>query len=122
MILTFNGIGCPIRELKNQHMKKKLVKLAFLFALVMGAGAFTNTASAQVYVSVRPVWHPVVRPAPPSPRHVWIDEEWEARNGAYVAVGGHWAEPPHPGWVWVPGHWSHGDRGHYWHAGHWRRR
>jgi hypothetical protein len=103
-------------------MKKKLVKLAFLFALVMGAGAFTNTASAQIYVSVRPVWHPVERPVAPSPRHVWIDEEWEARNGTYVAVGGHWAEPPHPGWIWVSGHWTHEGRGHYWHPGHWRRR
>jgi YXWGXW repeat-containing protein len=103
-------------------MKKKVVKLAFLLALVIGAGSYTNTASAQIYVSVRPEWHPVERPVAPSPRHVWIDEEWEARNGAYVAVGGHWAEPPHPGWIWVPGHWSHGDRGHYWHRGHWARR
>ncbi|HEV3410906.1 MAG TPA: YXWGXW repeat-containing protein [Puia sp.] len=103
-------------------MKKKVVKLAFLLALVIGAASYTNTASAQIYVSVRPVWRPVERPVAPSPRHVWIDEEWEARNGTYVAVGGHWAEPPHPGWVWIPGHWSHGDRGHYWHRGHWARR
>ena len=51
---------------------------------MIGAGSITNTASAQVYVSVRPVWHPVVRPVAPSPRHVWIDEEWAWRNGAYV--------------------------------------
>lgn len=89
-------------------MKSKVVKLAFLAMLMVGAGSFTNTASAQVYVSVRPVWHPVVRPVAPSPRHVWIDEEWAWRNGAYVPVGGYWGLPPHPGWIWYPGHWNHG--------------
>ncbi|HEV2354768.1 MAG TPA: hypothetical protein VGR89_11020 [Puia sp.] len=103
-------------------MKKKLVKLAFLAILMLGAGAFTNSASAQVYVSVRPVWHPVVRPVAPSPRHVWIDEEWEVRNGAYVPVGGYWAVPPHPGWIWIPGHWRHERRGEWWIRGHWARR
>jgi hypothetical protein len=103
-------------------MKVKIVKLAFLAILMVGAGAFANTASAQVYVSVHPAWHAVVRPVAPSPRHVWVDEDWEARNGAYVAVGGHWAEPPHPGWRWHPGHWHREHRGEYWVAGHWGRR
>jgi hypothetical protein len=103
-------------------MKSKVVKLAFMAMLMVGVGSFTNTASAQVYVSVRPVWHPVVRPVAPSPRHVWIDEEWAWRNGAYVAVGGYWAEPPHPGWIWYPGHWYHGGKGHRWYAGHWGHR
>ncbi len=104
-------------------MKKKVLKLAFLAMLMVAAGSFANTASAQVYVSIRPEWHPIVRPVAPGPRHVWIDEDWEYRNGTYVAVGGHWAEPPHPGWIWVPGHWSHEERrGHFWHPGHWARR
>jgi len=102
--------------------KVKLAKLAFLAMLMVGAGAFTNSASAQVYVSVHPVWHPIVRTVAPSPRHVWIDEDWEWRDGAYVAVGGRWVEPPHPGWIWYPGHWRHGDRGHRWYPGHWGRR
>ena len=101
-------------------MKSKVIKLAFLALLMIGAGSMS--ASAQVYVSVHPVWHPVARPVAPSPRHVWIDEEWEARNGTYVAVGGHWAVPIHPGWIWVGGHWSHGRRGDWWIAGHWARR
>lgn len=109
-------------QLKNQHMKSKFVKLAFLAILMVAAGSISNSASAQIYVSVRPVWHPVVRPVAPSPRHVWIDEEWESRGGTYVAVGGHWAEPPHPGWIWISGHWAHERRGDWWVAGHWRRR
>ena len=102
--------------------KSRVVKLAFLVMVMIAAGSIANQASAQVYVSVRPVWHPVPRPVAPSPRHVWIDEEWEARGGTYVAVGGHWAEPPHSGWAWVPGHWAHERRGDWWVAGHWRRR
>jgi hypothetical protein len=121
-VLTFDLVKGPIAELKNQHMKSKVVKLAFLAMLMVGVGSFTNTASAQVYVSVRPVWHPIVRPVAPSPRHVWIDEDWAWQNGAYVSVGGHWAEPPHPGWIWYPGHWYHGGRGHRWYAGHWGHR
>ena len=101
-------------------MKSKVVKLALLVMVVIAAGSFS--ASAQIYVSVRPTWHEVVRPAAPSPRHVWIGEEWEYRNGAYVATGGHWAMPPHPGWIWVGGHWIHDRRGHQWVAGHWARR
>jgi hypothetical protein len=103
-------------------MKKKVLKLAFLLALVIGVGSFTNTVSAQVYVSVRPVWHPVPRPPAPSPAHVWIDEEWAWRGGAYVPVGGYWGAPPHPGWIWYPGHWYHGGRGHRWYPGHWGHR
>jgi hypothetical protein len=119
-LLTFVTKGDPIPELKNQHMKSKVVKLAFLVMLIIGAGSMK--ASAQVYVSVHPAWHAVVRPVAPSPRHVWIDEDWEWRNGAYVAVGGRWAEPPHPGWIWYPGHWRHGSRGDRWYTGHWGHR
>ena len=134
--VNFPSIKQSNSQLKNQHMKcetftsttkksivaaskSKVIKLAFLALLMIGAGSMS--ASAQVYVTVRPVWHPVARPVAPSPRHVWIDEEWEARNGTYVAIGGHWAQPPHPGMAWVPGHWSHGRRGDWWIAGHWRR-
>ncbi|MDP4148794.1 MAG: YXWGXW repeat-containing protein [Bacteroidota bacterium] len=100
-------------------MKKHLVRLAMAFGIIM---AISFTASAQIYVNVRPTPPVIVRTAPPSPRHVWIGEEWETRNGVYVHTGGHWAMPPHPGWVWIPGHWAHAHRGHYWIPGHWRRR
>src|ERR1700742_2274900 len=99
-------------------MKVKVLKLAFLVLLMVGAGSMS--ASAQVFVTVRPAWHTVAhRAAAPSRNHVWIDEEWENRGGHYVAVGGHWAAPPHPGWGWVPGHWMRERRGEYWVAGHW---
>ncbi len=77
--------------------KSKVVKLALLVMVMVAAGSIANQAPAQIYVSVRPVWHPVPRPVAPSPRHVWINEECEARGGPDVAVGGHWAAPPHRG-------------------------
>src|ERR1700743_1795203 len=102
----------PTVILKNQHMKSKLVKLAFLVILAIGAGSMS--ASAQVYVSVHPVWHPVAR-RPAGPRGaVWIDEDWVIRNGHYVSVGGRWGVPPHPGYVWIPGRWVRERRGEYW--------
>ncbi len=100
-------------------MKSKVVKLALLAVLMIGAGSMS--ASAQIYVSVHPVWRPVARPVAPSPRHIWIDEDWEWRGGRYVAVGGHWAEP-RPGMYWVPGRWGHDRRGDRWYAGRWARR
>lgn len=101
-------------------MKKYVLNLVILSCLVFAAG--TYSASAQVYVSVHPVWAPVRRPPPPSPRHIWIDEDWAYRGGRYVAIGGHWAVPPRPGFIWVPGRWDHGRRGDRWMPGRWARR
>jgi hypothetical protein len=101
-------------------MQKHFLKISILSFFVL---AFSLTASSQIYVSVRPVVPVIVRPVQPSPAHIWIDEEWEARGGAYVYAGGHWAAPPHPGMYWVGGHWNHHDRyGEQWVPGHWRRR
>lgn len=99
-------------------MKKMFKSAAFIVALLLG---MSLAGSAQIYVSIRPTPPVIVRTAAPSPAHVWIGEEWEARGGAYVHTGGHWAVPPHPGWVWIPGHWVESRRGQRWYPGHWRR-
>ena len=91
-----------------------------LLILVVALSCSAYNSNAQVYVSVRPPIPHYVRVEAPSPRHVWIDEEWEPRGGSYVFVGGHWAEPPHPGWRWSTGHWKEGPHGHMWVAGRWR--
>ncbi|HVY76521.1 MAG TPA: hypothetical protein VG890_16945 [Puia sp.] len=102
-------------------MQKQVLRMS-VAALIAVAVSFSASAQA-IYVKVRPTPPVVVRTAAPGPTHVWIGEEWEARGGKYVFVGGHWAVPPHPGWVWVPGHWRHeGGHGEVWIAGHWRRR
>ena len=99
---------------------KNIKRVLVVLAIALSCGAFG--ASAQIYVKVRPEVPRFERPVAPSPRHIWVGEEWEPRGGAYVFVGGHWAEPPHPGWGWIPGHWKRGPRGDFWVAGHWRRR
>jgi len=103
-------------------MKMNLTKTMMIVVLVVAASFAAATASAQVYVTVRPTYAPVVRSAAPSPAHVWIEEDWAYRGGHYVAVGGHWVAPPHPGWIWIPGRWVQSRRGWRWMPGHWRRR
>jgi WXXGXW repeat (2 copies) len=101
-------------------MKKKVSKALFLFAVIF---AVSFSASAQIYVKVRPVFPRVeVRPAQPSPSHVWIDEEWQPRGHSYRYTGGHWAQPPHRGYIRTAGHWRHSNRGDVWVQGTWRRR
>ena len=93
----------------------------FLFVLAVALTCSAFSSSAQIVVNVRPERPHYERVAAPSPRHVWIDEEWQPRGGAYVFAGGHWAEPPRPGVAWVPGHWKQHPHGWVWVAGHWRR-
>jgi len=83
--------------------------------------AFLNisVASAQIYVNVRPIKPVVVRIEAPTPRHVWIDEDWMERDGHYVWSGGHWEAPPHNGYRYTKGYWRHSGHGHAWHAGRW---
>lgn len=102
--------------------KLNLFKPAICVIMVVGASFATSSAIAQVYVTVRPTYAPVVRPAPPGPAYVWIEEDWAYRNGRYVAVGGHWVAPPRRGMVWIPGRWMQSRRGWRWIPGHWRRR
>jgi len=99
-------------------MKKILFKAMLVLAVAFGT---SYTASAQIYVTVRPKAPVVVQTARPGPTHVWIDEEWREEGNGYVYAGGHWEVPPHPGERWIPGHWAHHDRGEYWIRGHWSR-
>jgi hypothetical protein len=99
---------------------KKLLSAIFVFAFfTMG---ISLSAAAQIYVKIRPAPPVVVRTVAPSPRHVWVEEEWRPNGNGYVYAGGYWAEPPHPGWIWIRGHWKRHERGDYWVPGHWRRR
>jgi hypothetical protein len=106
-------------QIKICNMKKLLSSLCILSFLMLTA-VFSGQAQA-VYVKIRPVVPVVVRPAAPSPNHIWIAEEWKPNGKEYIYAGGYWAVPPHPGWVWIPGHWRKHEYGEYWVAGHWRR-
>ena len=99
---------------------KKLKKTLFLLtALLLFAVAYSD---AQIVVKARLFHHGavVVRSAPPSPRHVWVENEWVPSGNTYVERPGYWAVPPSPGGVWVAGRWAHRRGGYVWIAGHWR--
>lgn len=99
---------------------KKMSRALVLSSLVMLCAL---SSQAQIVVRVRPARPArivVRRPPPPSPNHVWIDEDWRLRGGRYVYSGGYWAAAPRPGAAWIPGHWANRPRGYVWIAGHWR--
>lgn len=101
-------------------MKKKFIKWLFIIAILFSV---SFSASAQIYVKIRPSAPVIVRPAQPSRNHVWIDEEWEPDGASYKYSGGHWEAPPHPGYIWRQGHWRrNGRHGETWVHGGWRRR
>ena len=79
-----------------------------------------SVSGQEVIIRARPERPRYERVAAPSPRHVWIDEEWEPRGGAYVFAGGRWAEPPREGMKWMPGHWAQRPGGEVWVSGHWK--
>jgi hypothetical protein len=100
---------------------KKIIRVLMLLTAVT-VFAVTNS-NAQVVVRVRPERPGAVvvrRPFRPSPRHVWVAEEWTPAGGTYVYHGGYWAVPPRPGAIWVTGRWRHSHRGYVWVGGYWR--
>ena len=85
--------------------------------------SFSALASyGQIVVRVRPPRPTVVvaRPVAPSPRYVWVEEDWVGAGDHYRWNGGHWMAPPRPRAVWVPGFWRHSRRGEIWVTGYWR--
>ena len=98
---------------------KILNKTFFVLAIALSGSIYS--ASAQIYVTVHPNRPTYVRTEAPSRRHVWIDEDWQERNGKYEWSGGHWAEPPQEGFRYKEGHWEHTNHGDRWVPGHWRR-
>jgi hypothetical protein len=100
-------------------MKKYLIKAAAVMVFAIG---FACAANAQFVVRVRPAT-PIlkVRPACPSPRHVWVDGNHVWRNNQYVWTNGYWAIPPSRGHRWANGHWKKNRGGWVWVPGRWRR-
>lgn len=101
---------------------KKMIKIFMLLSVVL-LFALENSRAQQVVVRVpqrRPGVVVIRRPHRPSPRHVWVDDEWTPAGTRYVYHRGYWALPPHPGTVWIAGHWDRRGRGYVWIPGHWR--
>ncbi len=95
----------------------KLLSIAFVL-LFASADTF-----AQILVRVRPARPRTVvvrRPPAPSPRAVWVEEDWAPSGNRYVWHGSYWAAPPRPRAVFISGHWRYNRRGSVWVPGHWR--
>ncbi|HWZ02872.1 MAG TPA: hypothetical protein VNX40_04620 [Mucilaginibacter sp.] len=109
---------------------KKITRI-FTVMAVVSVAAFTQ-AKAQVDIGVnlqlnRPAAYERnerERPGRPSPRHVWVNEEWTWNGQAnkYIYHPGYWMVPPRDGDVWVPGHWKRRgyQPGYKWVPGHWK--
>lgn len=102
--------------------------MKFLSKIAIAAAAMTigisTVSEAQLIVRIRPARPAVVRvrPVAPSPRHVWVEEDWRVNNGAYAYNGGRWVEAPYEHARWIPGHWKNTPRrGWVWREGHWAR-
>lgn len=98
-------------------------KLAKVFLVFMLCNFGISKVQAQIIVNVRPARPERVvvrRPPPPSPQHVWVEEDWVPRGNSYVWHGGYWVAPPRPGAVYIAGHWRNQRRGSVWVPGHWR--
>lgn len=100
-------------------MKEKLSKLIFLVAIIF---AVSFSASAQIYVEIRPRVPMIVRPPQPAPVYVWVNEEWEPHAGAYRYSGGHWAAPPQSGYYHKSGYWVRTKQGQKWVKGSWYKK
>ena len=70
---------------------KKLVKVLMLF-FALSAFSTSFAHAQEVVVRSRMYNHPrEVRPARPSPRHVWVGGEWAPAGGTYSWRAGYWA-------------------------------
>jgi hypothetical protein len=99
-------------------MQKHLTKIAVFMAIIM---AVSFTASAQIYIKIRPKAPAMERPVRPARGNVWIGEEWRVNNGHYEYAGGRWEAPPRRNSKWVAGHWQRNGRyGDRWVPGRWR--
>ena len=99
-------------------MKNKLSK-GFLLAVILFAAGFS--ASAQIYVTIRPPVPVIVRPPQPNPSFIWISEEWEPSGTSYRYTGGHWESPAQPGYYRRPGYWQRSKHGNKWIKGSWAK-
>ena len=95
---------------------KKILRILMTVMVLVAA----TSVNAQLVIKIRPVAPRIVRVAAPSPRHIWVDEDWRWENNRYVYNGGRWMEPPVGYARWVPGHWKETRRrGWVWKPGHW---
>lgn len=100
-------------------MKNKLVKICSLLVILV---CTSLSASAQVYVKMRPARPVVIKTATPGPGYIWVRDEWEPNGIVYRYTGGHWVVAPEKGMKWRKGYWrKYPVKGYVWIPGKWVR-
>lgn len=54
---------------------KSAKKMLLVLAVALGCSIYSSTA--QIYIKIRPARPHYERVVAPTPRHVWVDEDWE---------------------------------------------
>lgn len=112
-------------KVKIKNMKKILIMINLvLFVMVqLEAHPKTYVNSKVKYVKVKPIPAKVVviKPACPSPNHIWIDGDWvwDTHSNNFILTPGKWILH-NAGYKWIPGHWKHSKYGWNWVNGHWK--
>lgn len=96
------------------------------FLMLITAAIFFVIAdcNAQKVVRVLPTRPSIAarpRPPRPSPKSVWVSEEWLPSRNGYIYNPGYWSPPPRRGSVYLPGRWAKHGPGFVWVTGHWRK-
>jgi hypothetical protein len=108
-------------------MPKTLFHCLTLCAALLAAPTVSH-AQIRASVSVTPIYRirtppPAmrvdVRPAQPSPNHVWINGYWRWTNNQHVWSPGRW-EMGRPGHVWIDSHWVHENGQWAFYDGRWQ--
>ncbi len=98
-------------------MKKLVAGVSICF--LASINFFLQSCSRAVVVEKPVVAAAKAYPPKPSPRHIWVGDNWVWRNGRYLHVNGYWALPPRHHY-WVEGYWKHKHKGWVWVPGYWR--
>src|ERR1700732_4865292 len=94
MIRWFRNCSRAFKPFQQDLVKRKIIIMKKLLSAIFVFAFFTMgislSAAAQIYVKIRPAPPVVVRTVAPSPRHVWVEEEWKPGGNGYVYAGGYW--------------------------------
>ena len=105
---------------------KNVIRLMVVAIALMGMGALSGVASAQIGIGISvgfaPPEIPVYeQPICPGDGYIWTPGywAWDDDDQDYYWVPGTWVLAPEPGYLWTPGYWGWGGSAFFFHEGYW---
>jgi WXXGXW repeat (2 copies) len=105
---------------------KNTIRLMVVAIALMGIGALSGVASAQVGIGISvgfaPPEIPVYeQPICPGDGYIWTPGywAWDDDSQDYYWVPGTWLMAPEVGYLWTPGYWGWGGSAFFFHEGYW---